>query len=72
MEDEIWMERSITPNWEVEETITNWFLDVVHSRGWETKNWKTVELYWHLKTLIGQILQAKEGAQDNIQLQLDE
>jgi hypothetical protein len=31
-----------------------------------------VELYWHMKMLLGQMLQTREEAQSTIQLQLDE
>jgi hypothetical protein len=72
VEDEIHLERNIMPDWEIDEAITNWVLNVGNSRGRDTKYWKTVYLYWHLKMLLGQMLQTKEEAQDKILLQLDE
>jgi hypothetical protein len=41
------------------------------TRARDTKYWKIVELYWHIKNLLGQMLQKREEAQNTMQLQLD-
>jgi hypothetical protein len=56
----------------VDEAIINWVSDIGSLRGHKTKYWKMVELYWHLKVLLGQMLQNKEDTHNTIQLQLDE
>jgi hypothetical protein len=52
---------------EVEEATIHWVLDVGTSRERDTKYWKTVELYWHIKNLLGQMLQTREEAQNTMQ-----
>jgi hypothetical protein len=61
----------MTTDSEVVETTIHWVPDVGHTRGRETRYWKTIELYWHIKTFMGQMLQTREDAQNMVQLQLD-
>lgn len=64
-------ERTMTTGQEVVDSTIRWILDVGTTWARETRYWKTVELYWHIKNLLGQMLQIREEAQNTMQLQLD-
>lgn len=61
----------MTTGQEVVDSTIQWILDVGTTWARETRYWKTVELYWHIKNLLGQMLQIREEAQNTMQLQLD-
>jgi hypothetical protein len=71
VEAKIQLEHTLTIDKEVDEATTSWVSYVGNTRARETKYWKTIELYWHIKTLLGQMLQMREDTQNTIQLQLD-
>jgi hypothetical protein len=58
--------------WEVHVEVRDWVSDVGSSRACHTKYLRTVDLYYHLKMLLGKVLQDREDAHDIILLQLDE
>jgi hypothetical protein len=62
------MERTMTTYLEVAEATIRWVPNVGNTRAHETKYWKTVELYWHIKTFLGEMLHTSEDAQNTIQL----
>jgi hypothetical protein len=50
------LERTLVNKVEVDEEFTRWILDIGTSRSNETKYHKTIDLYWHVKTLLGRII----------------
>jgi hypothetical protein len=61
-------ERTMNKEHEVAVVTICWIPDVGTTRARDTKYWKTIELYWHIKNLLGQILQTREEAQNTMQL----
>lgn len=56
----------------VNENICPWIPDTLSSRTRESQYFKTVDLYWHLKTLMGKVLVERNEAHQRILLQLDD
>jgi hypothetical protein len=71
VEDTVNLEREMTTDSEVAETTIHWVPDVRHTRGHDTHYWRIVELYWHIKTFMGQMIQTREDTQNIVQLQLN-
>jgi len=56
----------MTTDLEVADTTIRWIPDVGTTHARETKYWKTMEIYWHVKILFGQTLQISKKAQNMI------
>jgi hypothetical protein len=52
----IHLERTMTIDQELADTTIHWNPNVETTRARETKYWNTMELYWHIKILLGQML----------------
>lgn len=50
----------------------SWILDAGSSRAQDIKYWKTVDLYWHIKTIVGKMMEDMDEAHKDILLQLNE
>jgi hypothetical protein len=48
--------RRFNPDNEVRETTRSWFPDTGTFQGWTSQYLKTMDIYWHLKTLMGRVL----------------
>jgi len=72
VEADIQLERTLNPTQEVNEGIIIWVPGIGSLCRHESKYLRTMELYSHLKILLGQMLQTREEAQNTIQIQQDE
>jgi hypothetical protein len=57
---------------EVKETTNSWVPDTGFVRGRSSQYLKTVDIYWHLKTLMGRVLLDHHEARQEVLLQLDD
>jgi hypothetical protein len=64
--------RRFIPDDEVRETTSSWVPDTGTFRGWTSQYLKTMDIYWHLKTLMGQVLLDHHEARQEVLLQLDD
>jgi hypothetical protein len=52
--------------------MIHWVLDPGSSRARDTKYWRTMDLYWYIKTFVGKVLQDKDADHEEILIQLAE
>jgi hypothetical protein len=58
-------------NEEVKDNVWSWVLDLGSMRARESQYFITIDLYWHLKFLMGKVLVEKHESHKEIILQLD-
>jgi hypothetical protein len=56
----------------VNENICPWIPNTGSSRARESQYYKTIDLYWHMKTLMGKVLVEHNEAHQEILLHLDD
>jgi len=72
VETKIRQERKAIHDWEIDAKIDNWVANIGKSRERETKYMKTIELYWYIKTFMGNILLDNEEEKGEITKHLAE
>lgn len=53
MEADVHLERFSTLDMDIDAKITSWIPNTRSSRSLETKYYHTIDLYWHVKALLG-------------------
>lgn len=70
MEEEVGPENKHILDSKVLEGIVAWIPHTSNTRGQQNHYLHTVNLYWHIKLLLGKMLVDKREAQDNLVLML--
>jgi hypothetical protein len=68
---DVHLERALVNEEEVDEEFTHWILDTGTSHSRETKYHRTIDLYWHVKTLLGKVMTERSTAFNEILLQME-
>jgi hypothetical protein len=71
VEEEGHLERTLLNEEAVNEEFTQWIMDNGTSRSRETKYHRTINLYWHVKTLSGKVITEKSTTFNEILLQME-
>jgi len=61
LEEYVCHARKQTPDNEVDVEMIAWISDTRSSKSKETKYYKTINLYWHMKSLLGRDLTDKQA-----------
>jgi hypothetical protein len=72
VEEDIHLDRRNIHERKIDADIVDWILDLGSSRARDTKYWTMVDLYWHIKTFVGKVLQDREDDREEILTQLAE
>jgi hypothetical protein len=64
--------RKFIPDEEVSQTTNPWVPDTGTIQGWLSHYLKTINIYWHLKTLMGRVLLDHHEARQEVLMQLDD
>jgi hypothetical protein len=72
VEVDVWVLRHFIVDKEVHENICSWIPDLVSSRAMVSQYYKTIDLYWHIKALMGKVMVERNEAHKEILLQIDD
>lgn len=66
------LQHSRTPDGDMDRDMQSWVPEIGSARTQDTKYYKLIDLYRHMKTLMGHALIERNQAHNEILLQLDE
>lgn len=72
MEDEVCFNSHFILHQHVEKDTRNWIPDTGNTRSRQTRYIQTIDLYWHIKTLLGHVLVEHSKSQTELLLCIDD
>lgn len=71
VEADVWLDQILVQNEEIDAELSPWIPDTGTSHSKETKYHRTIDLYWHMKTLLGKVMTERNTTYSEILLQME-